>query len=246
QVIDWLLAHLDGQKRDVRRQITIQSNRFQKLKRRRLEGSIDRNSANVESSQISGILLEILDNYDFEEGNPDKADAKINGSSLDSPPKKSPRLASVGMLLLGITLVSASGVLLWNLLGKKPTTEGKEKVEVNYTAANWLGFWEVNFINAGKDRKANLVLKAEGAKWLGTVSILAEGRDAAYDLILDNMQPAENYLWLSGRWRTEPDFIPAMNGEFSLSLKENGKAFEGYFRNRDGSGKQNSWKGKKK
>ena len=246
QVIEWLYAHLDGQSRDIRRQITIQSNRFQKLKRKRLEGSIDRNSANVESSQISGILLEILDNYAFEAGKSDRTEDSHEEKSLDNQPKKSPRLASVGMLLLGIALVSASGLLIWNLLGVNSSKEGGEKPSTAYDATDWLGFWEVDFIHEGKDRKANLMLKLEGAKWSGSIKILAEGRDAAYDLILDDFQWSENFLWFLGTWRTEINFIPAMKGEFKLALKEEGKAFEGYFKNNIESGQKNSWKGRKK
>ena len=166
QVIDWLLAHLEGQHRDIRRQITIQSNRFQKLKRKRLEGSIDRNSANVESSQISGILLEILDNYDFE-GNAEKIEGNNKEKILDNQAKKSPRLASVGMLLLGIALVSASALLIWNLLGNKGTKEQPKKEQKIYTSNSWIGSWEVNFLSEGKDRKAELELREQGKQWLG-------------------------------------------------------------------------------
>jgi len=244
QVIDWLLAHLEGQPRDIRRQITIQSNRFQKLKRKRLEGSIDRNSANVESSQISGILLEILDTYDFE-GNEEKRVGENEDKSLDNQVKKSPRLASIGMLLLGIALVSASGLLIWNLLGNTGTKEASKEKEKIYTSVSWIGNWEVEFISEGKDRKARLELQEEGKKWTGRVNMLAEGGDATYDLLLENIQSGDNYHWIKGSWRTEDNFIPAMQGEFRLSLKGEGQVFEGYFRNRDGSGQQNSWKGKK-
>ncbi|MEM8887091.1 MAG: hypothetical protein AAGD28_03820 [Bacteroidota bacterium] len=244
QVIDWLLAHLEGQPRDIRRQITIQSNRFQKLKRKRLEGSIDRNSANVESSQISGILLEILDTYDFE-GKAEKKEGENEEKVPDNQVKKSPRLASVGMLLLGIALVSASALLIWNLLGNKSEKGQPKKEEKTYNSTNWLGSWEVDFISEGKDRKASLELQEEGKKWTGKVRMLAEGGDATYDLLLENIQSGDNYRWIEGRWRTEDDFIPAMHGEFRLGMKGEGKAFEGYFRNRDGSGQQNSWKGKK-
>ena len=244
QVIDWLLAHLNGQSRDVRRQITIQSNRFQKLRRKRLEGSIDRNSANVESSQISGILLEILDNYNFEGESSPKVESLIEESS-GSKSRKSPRLASVGMLLLGIALLSASGLLLWNLLGNNARSESPQKT-ATYSGADWLGYWEVDFINEGKDRRANLKLRLAEGKWSGIVHILAESGDVAYDLNLMQIQLGEDFEWIAGEWRTEIDFIPVMNGEFRLELKGEGKAFEGYFRNSSGSGQKNSWKGKKK
>lgn len=246
QVLNWLLAHLDGQPKDVRRQITIQSNRFQKLKRKRLEGSIDRNSANVESSQISGILLEILDSYDFEREKKDKIDSPEKANVTARQPGKSPRLASVGMLLLGISLLSASGLLIWNLLGNNTGTEGSEVEALTYVAEDWEGAWEVDFVSGGKDRKAHLLLERESGNWRGRVNILAEGADASYDLLLENIKVEEGYHLLTGSWQTEQNFIPAMNGTFRLGLKGEGTAFEGYFRNSDGRGQQNSWKGKRK
>lgn len=253
------------QSKEVQKLIALQSNRFQKLKKKRLEGTIDQASANVAAAKISSNLFEILESIQIPGEENEKLDSPEKKESEAPKQKKSalgkaiksPALAwgliIAGFLVLGGTLLSEFGFFhssenLETIDKDRLSTKsrGKEKGKEIFEQKDWLGEWTCRMEGKGIEFEGIMnVYFSEGR--LEGKCIARSEQSYEFTLHLKQIEFFDTYQKIAGIIESEEGLINTQgnNGTFSFILNRNKENFSGTYTTQDNTTERFSWKGEK-
>lgn len=259
KALEKMIELANEQSPDIQKLVTLQSNRYQKLKRKRLAGTIDQASANVMASQISSDLIEILDTFRF----PGDGEAPLE---KDVPKEKEGKkkflpkpkaLSSLGgfLIISGLLLVLSALLYKTDVFDRKgidsgekvsPITKNEKEPEGVQTIVrweDWLGDWETSFETENKQElKGRLVFSKEHGRFE------VEGDDngnVSFGMTLRRIEFDPSKQVMNGIWEIDEEVTGASPGTFNFRLDNSKKSFVGSYTMGENKTEKFSWKGNK-
>lgn len=238
-----MIAMSDGQTPDIQKLIVLQSNRFEKLKKKRLSGTIDQASANVIASQISSDLFEILDAFYF------PGDEALD-KSMDTPGGERKKekvsfrpkvLSSLGGWLLVSSIVLALSIVAYKLGFFNQVKEPPKVHTTPFIKDDWRGTWETFFESDNQIELKGILVISSGQ---GRFEV-KDQESSSFGMTLNQFTFEKGNQVIRGTWEMDEEITGRVPGTFLFKMEKDKKSFQGSYSMESSQKEKFSWRGNK-